>query len=78
MEGHRSQCPQEPVECPFAEAGCKKSLKRIDLDKHVASSLQEHLSLVMKDYQATKRELHEVKGTLFTAVHLGLKQINKW
>ena len=24
MVGHRSKCPQERVECPFAEAGCKK------------------------------------------------------
>ena len=73
MGSHRSQCLQEPVECPFAEAGCKKLLKRIDLDKHVTSSLQEHLSLIMKDYQNTKRELYEVKGILFIAIHL-LKQ----
>ena len=70
MESHCSQCPQEPVECPFAQAGCMKKLKRFELDTHIASSLQEHLSLVIKDYQNTKRELHEVKGTLFTTVHL--------
>ena len=77
MEGHRSQCPQETVDCPFAEAGCMKKLKRFELDTHLASKLQEHVSLMMKDYQDTKRELkdtkrelHEVKGTLFTAVHL--------
>ena len=77
MEGHRRQCPQEPVECPFAEAGCKEKLKRYQLNTHVTSSMQEHLSLIMKDYQETKSELHtvkgellEVKGTLATAVQL--------
>ena len=77
MEGHRSQCPQESVECPFAEAGCKEKLKRCQLNTHVTSSMQEHLSLIMKDYRETKNELHtvkrellEVKGTLATAVQL--------
>jgi hypothetical protein len=70
MEDHRSQCPQEPVECPFAEAGCKNKLKRSQLSTHMTSSVQEHLSLIMKDYQETKRELFEVKRTLTTAVQL--------
>ena len=73
MKSHRSQCPQERVECPFAEAGCMKNLQRFELDTHITSSLQEHLSLVMKDHRDIKRELHEVKGTKFAAVHL-LKQ----
>ena len=70
MEFHRSQCPQETVECPFAEAGCKEKLKRCQLNTHVTSSVQEHVSLIMKDYRETKRELLEVKGTLATAVQL--------
>ena len=70
MENHRSQCPKEPVECPFAETGCKTKLKRCQLNTHVTSSVQEHLSLMMKDYQETKRELLKVKGTLATAVQL--------
>ena len=70
MENHRSQCPQQPVECPFAEAGCMKKLKRSQLSTHMTSSMQEHISLMMKDYQETKRELLEVKGTLATAIQL--------
>ena len=70
MKDHHSQCPQEPVECPFAEAGCKEKLKRCQLNTHITSSMQEHLSLIMKDYRETKRELLEVKGTLATAVQL--------
>ena len=48
-----------------------KKVERFEL--HVASKLQEHISLMMKDYQDTKRKLYKVKGVLFTAVHL-LKQ----
>jgi hypothetical protein len=70
MEDHRSQCPQEPVDCLFAEAGCKEKLKRCQLNAHVTSSVQGHVSLMMKDYRETKRELLEVKGTLATAVQL--------
>ena len=70
MKGHCSQCPQESVVCPFAEAGCKEKLKRCQLNTHVTSSVQEHVSLIMKDYQETKKELLEVKGTLATAVQL--------
>ena len=64
MESHCSQCLQEPVECPYAEAGCKEKLKRSQLGTHMASSVQEHLSLITNDYQETKRELVEVKGEL--------------
>ena len=65
------------MECSFAEAGCKEKLKRSQLGTHMASSVQEHLSLIMNGYQETKRELVEVKGellevkgTLATAVQL--------
>ena len=56
--------------CPFAEAGCKEKLKRCQPNTHVTSSMQEHVSLIMKDYRETKRDLLEMKGTLATAVQL--------
>ena len=59
MANHRSQCYLEPVECPFAEAGCKKQLKHSQLSAHMASGMQEHLSLIMNDYREVKRELQE-------------------
>lgn len=73
MDRHRSWCPQEPVECPFAEAGCKEKLRRSQLDSHMNTSQQQHLLLVMKDSRETKRELLEVKGALSAALRL-LKQ----
>ena len=58
MDSHRSKCPQEPVECPFAEAGCTDgAVCRSQLEDHMASSLQQHLMLVMKDSKETKREM---------------------
>ena len=57
LENHRSKCPQEPVECPFAEAGCKSDLRRHQLEDHMTSSQQQHLMMVMKDFKLTKSEL---------------------
>ena len=59
MDSHRSKCPQEPVECPFAEAGCTGGVVRGQLEDHMASSLQQHLILVMKNSKETKREMQE-------------------
>ena len=49
MESHRSQCPDEPVECPFVEAGCKIIVRHQQLGNHVATSLQQHLMLLMTE-----------------------------
>ena len=84
MESHRSRCPQEAIECPFTEAGCKEKPNRCQLDAHVTTNQQQHLLLVMKSYNETKKELSEtkqklsstrgeliaVKGTLTTAIQL--------
>ena len=60
MDSHRSKCPREPVECPFAEAGCTgRVVCRNLLEDHMTSSLQQHLMLVMKDSKETKREMQE-------------------
>ena len=38
MVTHRSQCPQESVECPFAEAGCKEKFVQCQFEDHMNSS----------------------------------------
>ena len=48
--------PQEPVERPFAEAGCKIDVCRQQLEGHMTSSLQQHLLMVMKDCNTTKQK----------------------
>ena len=64
MESHHSQCPQEPVECPFAEAGCKVIVRRQQLENHVATSLPQHVMLLMTDREQLKREWKEIKTEL--------------
>ena len=77
LESHRRQCPQEPVECPFAKAGCNDILKHWQLEAHVISNQQQHNMLLVKGYKEmktklfeTERELFEVKAILTTAVQL--------
>ena len=58
MKNHRSKCPQEPVECPFIEAGCPNcNLHRHELDDHLNSYQQKHLLLVMGAYKQVKDKL---------------------
>ena len=75
MTYHRNKCQLQPVECPFAEAGCKTKLVRQDLEKHSTATQQQHLFMVMetlklmkqehqKELQQTKTELEGVKTQL--------------
>jgi hypothetical protein len=64
MKDHHSQCPREPVECPFAEAGCKMDVRRQQLENHVTTSLQQHLMLLMIDRKQLKKEWLEMKTEL--------------
>ena len=61
MEFHKQKCPQEPVQCPFYEAGCKEELLRKDLEVHTASSTQQHLQLIMITTTNNKAQLNTVK-----------------
>jgi hypothetical protein len=64
MKDHRSQCPQEPVECPFAEAGCKVDVCRQQFEDHMTTSLHQHVMLLMVDRKQLKREWMEMKTEL--------------
>ena len=61
---HRSKCPCELVECPFAEAGCDSDVLRGQLEEHMTSSVQQHLMMIMKDNKDTKVRLKETQSTL--------------
>jgi hypothetical protein len=69
MEDHYSQCPrpQELVECPFSEVGCKVDIHRQQLGDHMTTSLQQHLMLVMIDCTQLKGELNDMKAELSEA-----------
>ena len=61
---HRNECPLEPVECTFAEAGCKIKLVRNQLDKHLTDNQQTHLIQLMTEYKKLKKVQKETVKTL--------------
>ena len=64
MKDHRSQCPEEPVRCPFEEAGCKQKLVRRELEQHMSATQQHHLLMVMGAYKEMKAANEEMKQEL--------------
>ena len=68
MECHRNKCPQELVQCPFAEVGCMSDIRRCQLEDHMTSGMQQHLMMVMEDHKVTKNrleaKLHETEARL--------------
>ena len=68
MDCHRSKCPNERVECTFAEAGCKGVIRRCQLEDHMTSSQQKHLLMLMMDNQVTKKALKKTRDELTEAM----------
>ena len=64
MPSHRQQCPLEPVECPFREAGCEVKLVRKELEGHVTNSITKHLTGLLEAFMETRKELMETKIAL--------------
>ena len=69
MDNHRSKCPREIAECPFAEAGCDSAVLRCQLKDHMTSNIQQHLMMVMKDNRETKVRLKETQLTVSATQH---------
>ena len=61
MEDHRSQCPEEPVQCPFEEAGCKQKLVQHEMEQHMSANQQQHLLMVLGAYKEMKIANEEMK-----------------
>lgn len=70
IEIHCGVCPQEPIACPFAEAGCKSNLLRYQLSSHLKSDQQQHLMLMMGAYKQMKEKLCDTEARLTTAIGL--------
>ena len=64
MDSHHSECPNEHMECPFTEAGCKGVILRCQLQDHMTSNIQQHLMMVMKDCKETKNKLAKAQTEL--------------
>ncbi len=59
IPAHREQCPLDPVQCPFQEAGCETKLVRRDLGDHMATQTQQHLLLAFRMLRQENAELKQ-------------------
>ena len=57
MGTHLEECPLQPLDCPYKEAGCTHKALRKDMESHVEKSTQEHLMMVFKSFQKANEEL---------------------
>ena len=68
LESHRSTCPLEPVPCPFRGLGCKTTVCRKDLDKHIETSTPQHMTVLAESYTALQAE-HTAQHRALQAEH---------
>ncbi len=61
LTAHQGVCPLEPVACPFSDIGCKVKVPRRDLDKHIQSSMLQHVTDIALSHTATKTQLTALK-----------------
>ena len=58
---HAKVCPLEQVHCTFRDVGCNEVVARKDLNSHLESNLQMHLTRMMTSYSKLKSEHDELK-----------------
>ena len=56
LESHRSTCPLEPVPCPFRGLGCKITVCRKNLDKHIETSTPQHMAVLAESHMTFQAE----------------------
>ncbi len=61
LTAHQGVCPLEPVACPFSDICCKVKVPRRDLDKHIQSSMFQHMTDMALSHTATKTQLTALK-----------------
>ena len=60
IDKHRSECPLEPVDCDFADAGCNTKIARRYLTRHMEACQQQHmLSATLLNLRLTRETLLE-------------------
>ncbi len=55
LTAHQGVCPLETVACPINDIGCKAKIPRRDLDKHIQSSMFQHMTDMAKSHTALKQ-----------------------
>ena len=63
-ESHLVECPLQEVYCEFDATGCKQTLLRKDLSKHMETHAQHHLGLVLHDVTGLREALQKRDQTL--------------
>ena len=58
-EKHLLVCPLQPVECEFANIGCRVPIPRKDLDRHMTENAQRHLMMATLLNLQQTRELNQ-------------------
>mmetsp|Transcript_10778 Transcript_10778/g.27706 ORF Transcript_10778/g.27706 Transcript_10778/m.27706 type:complete len:551 (+) Transcript_10778:90-1742(+) len=66
-----SKCPLEFVECPYAQLGCPKPVRRRDLEAHLARATMEHMQLASSRIAS----LSSTVATLSSTVHTLQEQV---
>ncbi len=61
LTAHQGVCPLEPVACSFSDIGCMVQVPRRDLDKHIQSSMLQHMRDMALSHTATKTQLTALK-----------------
>ncbi len=56
LTAHQGVCPLELVPCPFSDICCKVKVPRQDLDKHIQSSMLQHVTGMALSHTALKLE----------------------
>ncbi len=61
LTDHQGVFPLEHVACPFSDISCKVKVPRQDLDKHIQSSMLQHMTDMALSHTATKTQLTALK-----------------
>src|SRR5690349_3883231 len=68
MEAHLNEkCPEELINCQFADSGCDAKVLRKDLASHLAESVPKHLIMMKKSFD---QQLEQVKQQYETQLKL--------
>ncbi len=61
LTAHQGVCPLEPVACPFSDICCKVKVLRQGLNKHIQSSMFQHMTNMALSHTALKQEHEALK-----------------
>ena len=79
LDTHLASCPEQAVDCTFSEMGCKKKVKRQQLQQHLETNVLQHQMIMcttIKQLQKDKQELEKQVGILGKESAMAVKESN--